>query len=154
MDTPTALRSLVIEKYLLNMSQRSITSELNIPKSTVNDIIQSFRRTNEEGQNRLGKCGRERILSSRDDRFLSRASEQQPRATASQLQQQSGGLFNDISLSTVKRSLRQSGNIAHRPLTAPKLSTAQMRVRFLWARAHENWTVDQWKKVSEIYFFI
>ena len=102
MDTPTALRSLVIEKYLLNMSQRSITSELNIPKSTVNDIIQSFRRTNEEGQNRLGKCGRERILSSRDDRFLSRASEQQPRATASQLQQQSGGLFNDISLSTVK----------------------------------------------------
>jgi hypothetical protein len=95
------------------------------------------------------------MLTPRDDRLLARASENNPKATARDLQHEVGGAVDAVSLSTVKRSLRLNGIAALRPLKAPILTKKQMKVRLRWAKAHESWTVDQWKQVGvSLYYSI
>ena len=91
MDTPFAVRKLIIEKYQQNVSQVTISSQLNVSTSSVNNIICHFRRTGKIEVSHSGKCGRRRILSTRDERKIARASTSHPEATARQLQQMVGG---------------------------------------------------------------
>jgi transposase len=82
MDTPTATRKLVISNYLAGLTQLNISEHLKVPKSTVCDIIDKFRRSGDVSCSRRGKCGRRRNLTVRDDRLLTRASSANPHATA------------------------------------------------------------------------
>lgn len=148
MDTPLSIRQLIIAKYQENIPQIIISQQLNVPKSTVNDILKKFRQGGAEGPSRRGKCGRTRVFTVKDDRRLALASSKHPQATARQLQHAVGGVASEVSLPTIRRSLVRSGKLAYRPLKSPLLSKSQMNVRLRWARAHAHWTVDTWKKVS------
>lgn len=146
MYTPVPLRRLIVSKYKEGWKQKRISMELHVPKSTVFDIIQRYRLTGEMGTHR-DRCRGHRILSARDDRLLKRASDANPLATARQLQATVGGRIAQVSISTVKRSLRVSGRVAYRPVKAPALTPSQMAVRLHWAQAHQFWTVRQWQRV-------
>ena len=50
------------------------------------------------------------------------------------------------SSSTVRQSLLEAGRKAKKPLQN-HLLTKKMKKRLEWARAHKNWTVEDWKKV-------
>lgn len=149
MDIPANLCDLVISKMEVGLSQRRIAQDLEMPQSTVSSIIQRFRRTGKAIQDRHGKCGRKKVLTVRDERLISRASQQNPRATAKEIQRSVGGRVATVSVDTVKRALRSAGKISYRPVKSPSLSPSQMRVRFQWAKAHEKWTMDMWKKVRK-----
>jgi transposase len=150
MDTPNELRALIIKKYLDNESQKVISNQLKVSRSTVCDIIKKFRHTGEMKPNRQGKCGRHRILTIRDDRLLARASSEHPQATPRQLQQQVGGSIARVCSRTVRRSLHLSGISAYRPMKAPFLSKEQMKTRLLWAEAHVHWSAEKWKQVRDL----
>lgn len=148
MDTPTLIRERIIAKYTENVPQTVISRELSVPKATVCNIIKKFRETASIEPSRRGRCGRRRLLTTRDVRMLSRASIQRPQATSRQLQQQVGGSLAQVSLRTVRRELVRCGRIVYRLMKAPSLTNKQMKARLLWARAHVHWTSDQWRKVG------
>lgn len=147
MDIPLSVRKLVIDKFHQNIPQVTISNQLSISTSSVNNIISHYRRTGRIESTRAGRCGRKRFFTTRDDRMLARASTSHPQATARQLQQMVGGSVAAASKETICRSLNRSGRIAFRPCKSPLLTKKQMKARLIWARNHENWSVDMWKKV-------
>ena len=58
---------------------------------------------------------------------LARSSRIDPTLTARQIQAEVGGSAIDVSLSTVKRTLRRKGRVAHRPLKAPMLTASRKK---------------------------
>lgn len=152
MDTPYAKRELVILLYNQKVKQITISNHLNIPSSTVNDIIKRYKSTGNIEANR-GSCGgHNRLLSIRNDRLIARECQKNPQLTARQLQATIGTSLPPVSLSTFKNSLRRSGKMAYRPLVSPRLSKKQMKIRLEWARQHQYWTVNQWKRVSKNFY--
>lgn len=146
-DTPENIRQLIIDKFQSHISQSQISRDLNVPKSTVSDIVKKYKQTGQVTSSR-GHCGgHNKRLSDRDDRAIAREAQINPQSTAREIQASVGGNVSQVSISTVKRSLRKSGKISYRPLKAPRLNKSQMTVRLQWARRHQNWTVDQWKQV-------
>ena len=81
MDTPFNIRKLVIDHHLNRLTQRQISAALNLPRSTVNDIIQSFKNTGNIESQRHGRAPTNRVVSSRDDRRLRLASIRNPQAS-------------------------------------------------------------------------
>lgn len=146
MDTSQPIRELIIHHHQRNISARAISTMVNVPRSTVNDIIARFKRSGTSTSSRTGHCGRKRKLSKRTERTLARQSIANPRATAKQLQQ-AVGESADVDISTIRRSLRRSGRKCFTPRKAPGLTCNQQRVRKRWAADHRMMTVENWSRV-------
>ena len=138
-DFPTAIRT--------KATQKQISEMLQVPRPTVQRIIQRYRTTGVIKSQRHGHCGRKRKLSTRMESALARSSRIDPTLTARQIQAEVGGSAIDVSLSTVKRTLRRKRRVAHRPLKAPMLTASRKKVRKAWGQQYRSWNVAQWKKV-------
>jgi transposase len=149
MDTPETIRSLVIDNFLKGMTVRGIANVCGIAKSTVNKIIQHYKKTGLRTSARE-YCGKNRLLPPRTERLLRRESVLHPSSTARQIQAAVGGEAASVSICTIKRALRRQGRLAYRPTKAPLLSAAKMRVRLEWCKAHISWSVEDWKLVGII----
>lgn len=154
MDTPPSVRQLIIQLFHEGKTQMDISKLVKVNQSTVSRIIRRFTTTGNAGPTRTGKCGRKRLLSSRTDRLLARQSVINPKATAADIQASSGGEALNVSLSTIKRSLRRSGRLAFRPVKSPSWTLAQMRVRLHWAQEQQFKSVGEWKKVWYLHSLI
>ena len=53
----------------------------------------------------------------------------------------------DISVKTVQRVLRERGLVAIEKPKKPLLTPRHQRLRLEWAKAHQFWTMDDWKRV-------
>ena len=53
----------------------------------------------------------------------------------------------DISVSTTRRRLREAGLNACRPRKKPRLTARHKKKRLDFAKAHQNWTAEQWAQV-------
>ena len=60
--------------------------------------------------------------------------------TAKEVQREAGHLFINAHVNTIKRSLRRSGIITHRPIQAPSLTSKIMKRRRIWADNLSNWS--------------
>lgn len=107
------------------------------------------------------RTGRPRKTTSREDRRLARAALTVRRDTKSAILRKSGSFWGCIRLGvcvsrrTVSRRLKEVGIRSRRALMKPRLSDLQKRNRLYWARQHEKWTLEQWKRVlwtDESYF--
>nr|CAH7718988.1 unnamed protein product [Callosobruchus chinensis] len=52
-----------------------------------------------------------------------------------------------ISTATIRRRVLASGLRCRRPLRVPLLTTRHRTARLLWARAHQDWLLPQWRNV-------
>lgn len=147
MDTPHAIRELIIHHHQQGVSARRISSIVNVPWSTVKDLIKRYKETGAISTTRKGNCGRKRKLGPRTERLLARYSVRNPRATARELQAEIGGQAVSVHVNTVKRSLRRSGRNAYAPRVSPSLNKAQRCTRLCWGRQHRGWTEQQWRQV-------
>jgi transposase len=111
MDTPVVVRRLIVLKYEEGHTQKRISQELHVPTSTVFDIIKRYRLTGDTATHQ-DRCRGHRVISTRDDRLLKRASDANPQATARQLQAIVGGKTAQVSICSIKRSLHLSGRNA------------------------------------------
>jgi hypothetical protein len=150
MDTPAVIRKRIIDKYQAHVPQIIISQQLAIPKSTVCDIIKKFKATNDFHSDHRNCGGQNKIFTLRDERSLCRASQKNPRASARELGQAVGGPAATASIWTIQRSLRRSGRKCYRPSKAPSLSKVAMKTRLSWAKKHEKWSVEQWKRVRNL----
>lgn len=153
MDVPLNIRSLIIQQHRGGMTSRQIAKTLSVCKSTVNNLIKRFHKTGTVKPTRIGKCGRHRILTERDERGLRRASVANPTLTARELRTSVAGNVSQVSISTIKRTLIRRGRFSYRPRKCPALTSAQMRVRLKWCRENRNRTEDYWKKVIKFLCF-
>lgn len=53
----------------------------------------------------------------------------------------------NVSADTVRRALKEAGMGAMEKVKKPLLSKANVRKRLEWAKAHKDWTYDNWKRV-------
>ncbi len=58
------------------------------------------------------------------------------------------GMQNTISEHTTRRTLKQMGYSSRRPHRVPLLSAKNRKRRLQFARAHQNWTIEDWKNVA------
>jgi len=130
-----------------NLSGREIAKRLNMPQRTVSDIIRRFKESGASKTNRKGRCGRPRLTSSYDDRIILRASIKDPKLTAVDINKD---IQLGLSVHTVRRRLLEGGRLPIKPPCKPLLTDRIKRLRFKWAKEHQEWTMEQWRNVSII----
>ena len=127
-------------------SMREIAAQCKISIGSVSNIKR--RMSNSQRPGRLGKCGAKKQTTSYDDRAILRILKQEPLLSVPQLKEKfarDAGIC--ISQSTIKRRLRKFGCKSVRPKKCPKLTDQMRKKRLEFAKKHQAWTVQQWRKV-------
>lgn len=146
MDTTADEAAQVIALLQSGMRQCDVARQLNLSRFSVRRVYQRFLETG--GHVRRHGSGRRRCTSERDDRFIVSTSRRNRFSNAVELQQQlQAARRTTVSVSTVRRRLREKKIAAHRAATGPKLTAEHRRARLQFARDHVNWTLDQWRAV-------
>ena len=149
MDTSVEMRSLIVQQALKEKkSVREVLRTLNIPRSTVKNVLHVYSQTGSLKTRRQGRCGRPPAMTEYDKRALLRKSQADPQATSRQLRASCPSNVIRLSLSTIKNVLRQGGRLAYRPVASPRLTASQRKVRLNWCKAHATWTEAQWSQVQ------
>ena len=82
MDVPHNIRTLIVSHHNEGHSGRKIAQMVNLAPETVRNLIRRYRESGSIQASRVGRCGRPRMLSLRDERTLARASTVNPKLTA------------------------------------------------------------------------
>nr|CAH7750144.1 unnamed protein product [Callosobruchus chinensis] len=98
--------------------------------------------------NSRARTGRPTVSTRREDRYIAQLARRERSVTVPVLRSQFQRTFNRvISTATIRRRVLASGLRCRRPLRVP-LSTARHRTaRLQWARAHQDWLLQQWRNV-------
>lgn len=146
MDTTAEEAAQVIALLQTGMRQCDVARQLNLSRFSVRRVYQRFLQTG--GLVRRHGSGRRRCTSERDDRFIVMKSRRNGFSNAVELQQQlQAARRTTVSVSTVRRRMKEREIVARRAATGPKLTAAHRRARLQFARDHVNWTLDQWRAV-------
>lgn len=140
MDIKRDVRIKIITlKQNTNLTQAQIASKCNVSRPAVTKIIKRHSLTGSISPSRIGRCGRKRSTTPRDDRLLLRKSKLNAK-TLHGVQ---------VSLRTIRRRLFDFDRPARKPTKKPIFTKTMKRKRLNWAKAHkDDWTVDDWKKVG------
>uniref|UniRef100_A0AAY4AX06 Transposase Tc1-like domain-containing protein n=1 Tax=Denticeps clupeoides TaxID=299321 RepID=A0AAY4AX06_9TELE len=120
-------------------------TENNVTKGTFAHIIQKFK-THGTVANLPGRGHRRKI----DDKYNTRLTSLRNRKLlAAQIRDQINATQSSssrpISRTTVNRRLRESGIHGQISARKPLLRRGNKQNRFVWAKKHKEWTLDQWK---------
>lgn len=102
------------------------------------------------------RSGRPRCTTEREDRMILYEAEKHPFSNIKEMMNE----LPDIHISRVTWSnrLKQSHRLVNRSARfKPFLRPHHIKKRYIWAKEHQNWTFDDWKKVlwsDETIFFI
>lgn len=129
--------------HLKTMSVRKIARITGASKSTV----ARMRMLKTTKSRRRGRCGRKLSTTAKEDRILLRSLRRAPLNDAVQLRNEWKAAGVDVSLSTVQRRLRKFQCRSLVPRRVPQLTTNMKQKRLAFAKAHENWSVEQWRLV-------
>jgi transposase len=139
----TGKRDSILSLLRQGLSIRKIAKRCHISKSAVQrlraeclpDLV-------------LSKYGRPTKLSTQDRRFCVRAITSGKLGTATAVAKDlESKLGIKICKSTVCKVLREAGLGAVEKKTKPKLSPKNVKARLEFARSHQHWTVEDWKRV-------
>lgn len=146
MDTTTDEAAQVIALLQSGMRQCDVARQLNLSRFRVRRVYQRFLQTG--GYIRRRGSGRIRCTSERDDRFIVSTSLRNRFSNAVQLQQQlQATRRRAVSVSTVRRRLKEKDIMSRRAATGPKLTAQHRQARLQFGREHVNWTLAQWSAV-------
>lgn len=141
-----AIRELILKKREDGLTIREIATQIKVPFQTVGKIIQK----NNKGEpvEDIPRSGRPKKTTNRIDRTIVRKSVADPRKTAVDIAQEIN-VEHDISISrsTVTRRLSDAGLNGRVAVKKPLISAKNRRLRLEFARAHQHWTIADWKKV-------
>lgn len=138
-------RAVIVALHEENLSNREIAARVGCDRRTVDRLLS--RHSMGESLTPRSKSGRPRKTTQRDDSTMSRMVLRDRRITAGAIQAEMQHRGVNVSARTVRRRLTNAGFLARRPIRKPFLSKKMKKSRLEWARSHQNWTVDDWKKV-------
>ena len=127
-------------------SKREIADRFGCSQRSFRDILKKQRLT--ESVKDLKIPGRKRKTTKREDRIIVRKSKSNRYKTAPEIKadmQIEHGV--SISTSTTQRRLREAGLNGRKPRKKPSLTARHMKARLEFARAHKDWTAEQWSQV-------
>ena len=124
------------------LGHRDISRKLKVSKSTVSKFAKK------KGFESNPKKGRPKLLSERDENFCAKEVASGRIETAVKLSKVLKQRF-DISASpdTISRVLKRKGFKASEKKKKPFLSPKNTKARLDFAKAHQDWTLDDWKRV-------
>ncbi len=94
-------------------------------------------------------CGRKCLVDIRGQRRMGRLVRDDRKATVSQITTHyNQGMQNTISECTTRQTLKQMGYSSRRQHRVPLLSAKNRKRMLQFARAHQNWTIEDWKNVA------
>lgn len=127
-------------------SQRQIAKKLNISR---HGVQYSLKRKEETGENLDKKrCGPPKTTTAAEDKHLRLTSKRNRKLTAPDLRADLNSTrLIPVSLTTVKRRLRSFGLCGRVAMRKPLLRPVNKKKRLAWAKAHKNWTYNEWKNV-------
>lgn len=126
---------------------REIAEITGCSKSTVARVIQQHRETGDIPTSYENCGGHNKKFDERDLRHIRQVAVRNPRSTAAEIQQELGPIGDTVSLSTMKRALREAGCKTRKAKCKPFLNETHKARRYRWARDHEHWTLEQWRRV-------
>ncbi|KAG2455504.1 TCB1 transposase, partial [Polypterus senegalus] len=94
-------------------------------------------------------CGQKCLVDARGQRRMGRLIQADRRATLTEITTRyNRGMQQSICEATTRTTLRRMGYNSRRPHRVPLISTTNRKKRLQFARAHQNWTVADWKNVA------
>lgn len=144
--TSLDIREVVIKLHNEGNVSRVIANLLSLGKSTVNEIINKWKTT---GDLKDKPCpGRPRKTTNRVDKIIKRKAvidvKKNAAIIARELREEN---LADISQSTVSRRLNEVGLFGRVGTKKPLISKKNKKARLEFAKAHQYWTTEEWKKV-------
>jgi len=131
-------RGPMIGCHLCNKSSREISSQLNIPQSTVSGVITKWKRLGTTAtQPRSGRPRKMRCIV-RWGRQISAES------IATDLQTSCG---LQVSSRTVRRELHGMGFHGRAATSKPYITKCNAKRWMQWYKARDHWTLEQWRHV-------
>lgn len=129
---------------LLNQGQsvKRVAAQLNIGVATVSRL-----RTQFLAHLKKQPSGRPGILSKTDKHAITRKLLSGNLKTGKETLKYLQGVGVPISYSCVLDNLQKLGFKSKKKAKKPHLTAKQKAARYKWAKAHANWTVDDWKRV-------
>jgi len=137
-------KQLVIQYFTNGFIMRKIAEKLKMKKSTVNDIIQRYKRTGSV-ENKPGR-GRKRKLTNRQIRKVVISSKKHPFMTARELRNECN-IENRVCVDTVRKILQQNNLFGRISVKKPFLNKLQKHKRRVWCESKKDWLNIQWKRV-------
>ena len=126
-------------------SIRAIAADLDIPKSSVADIIKKFKSTGSTTPR--PRSGRPRVTTPRDHSVI-RHAKANLFITAPEIKQELPESCLQVSVDTIKRRLRTHFGCPIRRAAAKPLLTQKMkRKRLEFCTKYKDWTAQQWREV-------
>ncbi|KAK3518727.1 hypothetical protein QTP70_009665 [Hemibagrus guttatus] len=114
-------------------------------------VVSIYQKWSKEGTvvNRRQGHGRPRLIDAHGEQKLAHLVQVHRRATVAHIAEKvNAGSDRKVSEYTVHRSLLRMGLRRRRQVRVPKLTPVHRQKRLQWAREHQNWTLEQWKKVA------
>lgn len=141
-----ALRGQIILLHRQGLSQVKIAKTIKCSRCAVQNTVKRFEQTG--SYRNLPKSGRKRVTTLRDDRLIERTALRDKHKAAEKIASELREQHNTVvSVRTVRRRLEDSNLHARRPRRKPLLTEKHRKQRFVWAKNHKNWTIDDWAKV-------
>lgn len=127
-------------------SVRNIAKAVGVSIKGVHATIKRYKDTREYKDRQ--RTGRPRATTSAEDQSIVLISKRNRRLTAPEVRSQFNSNRNrSVSVTTVKRRLRAAGLMGRVAVRKPLLRQQNRRKRLQWAKAHKNWTLEDWTKV-------
>jgi transposase len=138
-----AVNNAILSRLHQQQTGCRISASLNVSTAAVSRLRSKSRSTLSQGIS-----GRPRKLSPANIRYARHLITSGRVDTATEVAQIiSDSLGHPVSAQTVRRALKQSGLKAVVKKKRPLLTKKHRRERMDWASAHQDWTVDDWKRV-------
>lgn len=139
-------RQLVIFHFAKGKTNREISELLNIPKSTVGDIIRRYK--NEDRIDSVPQNGRPKILSQNDERYIMKKVKIDPRISAPKLKTDlESNLGICVSSETVRRVIRKNGLNGRIARKKPFISEVNKKKRIEFAKKYKKEDQTFWNNV-------
>jgi len=139
-------RGKIIAYHEDGKSVRAVSKIVNVPRSTVQDIIAIHRETGHIFR-RKGS-DRPRKTTKRQDNVITRIAKQNPFTPSREISKNVCLEHNiNVSYTTVQRRLHEVGLDGCVSRKKPFISDANIEKRLEFAIKHKSWTADDWKRV-------
>lgn len=148
MATSSKLRELVLKNYYRNKTIREVAVELNIPKTTVWNIIKHYGETGNILDKKGKSPGRPTLISDRNKRLLVKLCKKGRRNTLRQITAEwnrETGL--NLSRECCRQWIHRCGLKFYKAKEKPLMTEKQKKARLAWAKSKLSWSVEDWSRV-------
>lgn len=139
------LRTKIVEKYQQSQGYKSISRDLDVPLSTVRNIIKKFA-THGTVANLPGR-GRKRKVDERLQRRIVRMVDKQPQTSSKEIQAVLQAQGASVSARTIRRHLNEMKRYGRRPRRTPLLTQRHKKARLQFAKMYLSKPKSFWENV-------